>query len=241
MKHRKQKLYMVFVDFRNYFDCINRNSLFYKLQKCGITGNVYDIIKSAYTNNMYRIKTKFGITVSFMSTSGVKQGCNLSPTLSNIYQNDIHDIFSTGCDPVELDGILFNSLSWADDLVIMSTSKTGLQKCLNNLSEYCEKWQLSVNIQKTKVMVLSGGNAQARDIKFEDIELECVSSYKYLGLIFSRNGNITKMEEDRIEKAQKASFVIRQAISTSQNVSVNLALSLFDKQIEPILLYGCPI
>ena len=42
-------------------------------------------------------------------------------------------------------------------------------------------------------------------------------------------------------KAKRASFAIRQALSTSQNVSIDLYMSLFDKQIEPILLYGCPI
>ncbi len=49
------------------------------------------------------------------------------------------------------------------------------------------------------------------------------------------------MEEDRIIKARKALFVIRQALSSSHSISTRLSLSLFDKQIEPILLYGCPI
>ncbi len=40
--------------------------------------------------------------------------------------------------------------------------------------------------------------------------------------------------------AQRSSFTIIQAFSTSQNVSVKIALSLFDHQSEPILLYGCP-
>ncbi len=38
---------MTFVDFKKFFDCINKNSLFYKLQKCGITGNVYKIINQS--------------------------------------------------------------------------------------------------------------------------------------------------------------------------------------------------
>ncbi len=58
-------------DFKKFFDCINRNSLFYKLQKCGITGNVHKIIKSAYTGNNYCVKTKYGLTDKFMSSSGV--------------------------------------------------------------------------------------------------------------------------------------------------------------------------
>jgi len=137
--------------------------------------------------------------------------------------------------------MIFNSLSWADDLVIISQSKIGLQNCLDKLKEYCKKWQLNVNIDKTKIMILSPGNAHTKDIVYDGTSLECVSTYKYLGLIFSSNGNIGKMEDDRIDKARKASFAIRQAISTSHNISVKLALSLFDKQIEPILLYGCPI
>ena len=67
------------------------------------------------------------------------------------------------------------------------------------------------------------------------------NSYKYLGLMISSDGSIRKMIEERVTKAKRASFVLRQALSTSQNVSVNLYMSLFDKQIEPILLYGCPL
>ena len=49
------------------------------------------------------------------------------------------------------------------------------------------------------------------------------------------------MAEDREKKAKRATFAIRQALSTSVNVSVKLAMSLYEKQIEPILLYSCPI
>ncbi len=100
--------------------------------------------------------------------------------------------------------------------------------CLNKLSEYCEKWDVSVNVLKTKVMIMSAGNDFVKYIKFNSDILECVSTSKYL-------------EHDRVWKAKKASFPIHKALSTTQNVSVNLALSHFDKQIEPILLYGCPI
>ncbi len=97
------------------------------------------------------------LTATLSIPAGVKQGCTLSPTLSNIYQNDIHDIFNNECDPEELDSIFLNSISWADDLVLLSTSKNGFQK--ERLSDYCEKWQLSVNVLKIKVIVLSAGHS----------------------------------------------------------------------------------
>jgi DNA-binding protein YbaB len=145
------------------------------------------------------------------------------------------------CDPVELGSCHLNSLSWADDLVIMSTSKKGLQKCMDKLSEYCEKWNLHVNVKKTMIMVLSKGNSTCNDIHLNGEFLECVRHYKYLGIIISNNGNIKKMEEDRVQKAKKAMFSIKRAMGSGLNSCLKLSLSLFDKQIDPILLYGSGI
>ncbi len=41
------------------------------------------------------------------------------------YRNDIHNVFDKSCDPVELESIFVNFLSWADDLIIISTNKCG--------------------------------------------------------------------------------------------------------------------
>jgi hypothetical protein len=45
------------------------------------------------------------------------------------------------------------SLSFADDLVILSNTSGGLQNSLNKLEKYCFDWQLTVNTKKTKVMI----------------------------------------------------------------------------------------
>ena len=47
IKKNKQRLFMAFVDFRKFFDTINRKNLLYKMLKAGITGNLYKVIKSA--------------------------------------------------------------------------------------------------------------------------------------------------------------------------------------------------
>ena len=46
---------------------------------------------------------------------------------------------------------------YADDMVIFSETKEGLQKGLNNLDVYCWKWDISVNTRKTKVVVFRKG------------------------------------------------------------------------------------
>jgi len=46
---------------------------------------------------------------------------------------------------------------YADDIVILSESETGLQNGLDLLECYCDRWKLKVNISKTKAMLFKKG------------------------------------------------------------------------------------
>ena len=46
---------------------------------------------------------------------------------------------------------------------------------------------------------------------------------------------------DCIDKASKLADMVLRAIRTIGNVSVNLSLNIFDKQISPVVLYGSAI
>ena len=74
-------------------------------------------------------------------------------------------------------------LLYADDLVILSTSASGLQNSLDKINSYCDKWKLEVNLTKSKVMCL---NKQGKYIKHEFTlgheKLEGIKSYSYLGI-----------------------------------------------------------
>ena len=79
----------------------------------------------------------------------------LSPLLFNLYVNDLPSAFqNTLSDPIILpNGTKLNSLLYADDLIIISRSKIGLQNCLNTLSSFCNSWMLDINSKKTEVMI----------------------------------------------------------------------------------------
>ena len=138
------------MDFRKYFDIINRELLLYRLIACGITGKIYHTLKYMYADRKCHVRNNKGLSKSFSSNCGVIQGCNLSPTLANLFQNNLHDLFDSECYQICLDGLSFSSLSFADDLVLISTSANGLQVCLNKLENYCKRWRLSVNVKKKK-------------------------------------------------------------------------------------------
>ena len=67
----------------------------------------------------------------------VTSGVTMSPILSDVYQNDLHDIFNDACDPVQLGEGSISSVPWADDLLLLSTNVTGLQRCLDLLYVHC--------------------------------------------------------------------------------------------------------
>ena len=241
VKRQKKKVYMAFIDFSKFFDKINRFLLRYKLLKSGITGNIYHLIKSVYEDTSYQVRIGDRLSPAFKALNGVKQGCCMSPVLSNIFQNDLHDIFDEQCDPITISSVLVNSISWADDLIMASTSKIGLQECLNRLSAYCQKWGLEVNILKTKIMVFSNKFDPTLDFTFNNSPIEQVKSIKYLGFELSHKGTLTSVITDRISKAKKVANMVLHALRTNKNVSTSLAMNIFDKQIAPVLLYGCPI
>ena len=106
-----------------------------------------------YSSYNCSVKLEEGNTPFFKSQIGVKQGCNLSPTLFNLFINDLPDIFNRSCTPVALNDTELSCLLYADDLVLLSESKAGLQNCLTKLDSYTKKWKLNINFKKSKVMV----------------------------------------------------------------------------------------
>ena len=114
------------------------------------------LIKNLYSNSSCALKIGTSQTRSFRYSRGVRQGCILSPLLFNLYGNDSPSAFqNTLSDPIILpDGTKLNSLLYADDLIIISRSKIGLQNCLHTLSSFCNSWMLDVNSKKTRNVMI---------------------------------------------------------------------------------------
>ena len=87
--------------------------------------------------------------------NGVKQGCVLSPTLFNLFINDLPEIFTHDCHPVTLYNEKLNCMLYADDLILISESELGLQCCLDKLHAYCKNWNLNINVEKSKVSIFN--------------------------------------------------------------------------------------
>lgn len=236
-KGRHKQLFCCFVDFKSAFPSINRNLLFYKLYKVGVGGIFLRLLQSMYSSVDFCVRVEGGLSDTFTSCEGIKQGCTLSPLLFNIFTSDMPRSLQDR-DSAQLDDRSISCLMYADDTVICSETKEGLQRSLNSLRDYCLKWNLTVNDKKTKVMVFHKGRQPRGDFWYGGTKLEIVQEYVYLGIVFTCSGSFKSALTRLAVQARKASFKI---IKVMRKMSVKLALDLFDHLVVPILLYGAEV
>ena len=74
-------------------------------------------------------------------------------------------------------------LLYADDTVLFNDNPNDLQRSLDTVKDYCNDWKLSVNVNKTKVLIISQGRPSEKlHFYCDGMELEIVKEYNYLGI-----------------------------------------------------------
>ena len=84
---------------------------------------------------------------------GLRQGCVLSPLLFIIYMNWM-DKFSRTDKCVMIGRCKISRLVFADDSVLLASSKSGLQHALNGFAETCDLDGMKISTSKTAVLHL---------------------------------------------------------------------------------------
>jgi len=239
-----KKLYSCFIDFSKAFDYVERNSLWYKLIKIGVRGKMLTVIRSMYSGIKSRVKYNNTLSNEFTCMLGVRQGECLSPFLFSMFLNDIEEyLILNNFDGIDTYMTKLFLLLYADDIVVFSDTAAGLQKGLDLLQEYCNRWKLKINVQKTKVIVFRKSGMLPRNLKFvfNNENIEIVKSFSYLGIVFTQGGSFSETQRTLASKAQKAIFKLDSYLLNFTDVSILHRLELFDKLVVPILSYSCEV
>ena len=179
---------------------------------------------------------------SFPCRLGVRQGECLSPFLFAMYVNDLESHLHSADGGVTISDFKLMLLLYADDLVIFSETPEALQLQIDKLYNYCQKWKLLINTEKSKIVVFRKGTRipQERWFYGETVIPVC-SRIPYLGLVFSSNGSYSRTQSTLADQANKAIFQLHKILLRFKGITLSAALDLFDKLITPILCYGCEV
>ena len=86
------------------------------------------------------------------------------PSIFYLHISDLKSFLGEDDDTPKLVSTPIYCLMYADDLVLMSRSDSRLQILLNGLGEYCRKWRMEVNVEKTKAVKFSGNGHKCMSV-----------------------------------------------------------------------------
>ena len=180
--------FVCFLDASKAFDRVNHWTLYRKLIERKTPLHIVRLLVKWYDNQKFVVRWGNSFSHEFAVTNGVRQGGIMSPLLYNVYTDDLNRKLSqmnVGC---SINGMRVNCLSYADDMVLISPSASGLQNLIDTCCKYATEHDILYNAKKSVCMIVypkSRKIYKKAEILLEDRTLTYVNNVSYLGHVIS--------------------------------------------------------
>jgi hypothetical protein len=221
---------IIYLDFKKAFDKVPHKRLLSKIRAHGITGNVASWIENWLTGRLQRV-TVDGVASEWMSVlSGVPQGSVLGPVLFILYINDIDLSIKSEISKFADDTKIAGKASSPED-------RQSIQKDLDVLTEWANKWQMEFNVEKCNVMHVGRNNVE-NEYTLNGKKINKSTKVKDLGVIFTNDLKSTKHCNETACRANKMlGFIIR----SFEFKTPKILLPLFNTYVRPLMEYCAPV
>ena len=181
-------------------------------------------------------KWQNAVSEPFSVANGVRQGAILSPILFCLYIDVLLKRLASSRIGCHIENIYYGALGYADDLVLLSPSRDGLQRMLNICERYGDEYDMRFNAGKTKCMLMSNTLYcnNIAPLRLSGHDLSWVKSFEYLGI------HVTPDLKDRSDiMCKRGRFIsnVNNLLCSFSTVQCNLLNKLFDSYCTSF--YGC--
>ena len=164
--------------------------------------------------------------------------------LFSIFINELgSELNLAGCG-ISLSSLNISSIFFADDIVLVSKDKQGLDKLIMIAKKFCDNHHLQISATKSKIMSHDAATGKVTfNLGNEDtITLDQALAFKYLGItVSSRPYGLFKAHNENVKaKARQYLYRVLSLVKTGPDRS-NLAFSLWRNVALPAILYGCEV
>ena len=96
----------------------------------------------------------------------MKQGSILSPCLFNYFIDDLLISLKNVNTGIRISDFHLNSIAYADDVNMVSSTCTGLQRLINVCYDYASRWRFKFGINKSKCVSIGDNNFKTKPTWF---------------------------------------------------------------------------
>ena len=228
MKYRSlnSNVYSCFLDASKAFDRVNHSKLFDTLRKRDVPMYIIIILAFWYSTQTMYVPWNNVTSSGFRVSNGVRQGGILSPYLFCVYTDELSKMLNNVKAGCFVGASLINHLMYADDLVVLAPSATGLALLLATCSQYGIEYDIKYNSAKSNVMVFC--SKLLKDISVPNfvvngVIIDKVSNCKYLGhCINDKLNDDDDMAWQRKQIYAQGNALIRKFYMCSETVKISL-------------------
>ena len=234
----KKKLYVIAIDYCKAYDSVKREKIIEALIEYKIDYRIIDNIAEIYQNDQTIVKIREDLQIEFGITNGIRQGCNLSPTLFKILTYKIMECLEKKCAGFNLGSMKINSIFYADDSLILAENRNDAEKSIECLRKESEKYGLRINDSKSNIIIFNDKD-EIKETEISGIKVE--QKIKYLGVLIDGKRNMfDSQKKEMINKAKKMENMTYGIIERSCN-RVMIGKTYWKDVVLPSILHAVEI
>ena len=257
-KRAGQDTYLCFVDFRKAFDTVWHEGLWKRMWDTGIRGKAWRVTRNLYSSINASVKLGDTTSRNVRMRQGVRQGCPLSPTLFNLFVEELAQRLRKSGFGASIGGIDLESLLYADDVVLLAETVDNLQGLIDIVDVFCRQWRMEINLKKSECMVVrarphrcvcdirtragkpAGECVLCSPWDCRGQKLKVVRKYKYLGIWFTSDLLWKEHISVMVTKATKRTKSLGKVLSNPR-LTPRLKTLVWLASVRPLLEYGCEV
>ncbi len=234
-KKRGFKTALASLDVEKAFDSVWHDGIRHKLSAPGIQlpAKIIRLFSSYLSGRRLQVKSGQARSRTITLQAGTPQGSVLSPTLFNIYVNDIPLRQTATCDGGQ----------FADDVSAWASAKRKktamdrLQITLRELEPWLKKWRIKVNATKTQLICFNQ-KGQGNAINFLGQRVVEGKTVKLLGATFDRGLSYREHCTGVAKKAMSRVHLLRRLRGQNWGVRSRKLLTFYKQFVRPVMENG---
>lgn len=224
---RKTPVFACFLDLSKAFDLVSYRVLWEKLyHDTEMPIELIQLFRYWYGHQSNMVRWANVLSDPYRLDCGVRQGGLTSPKLFNLYVDRLIGELSNSGVGCSIDGVFVNNISYADDMVLLSPSISGLRKLVGICERYAEAHGLRYNASKSELMEFKAGTKYypcVPEVMLAGTPLKIVSHFKYLGhWVTETLKDDMDIERERRALAVRSNMLIRRFARCSYDVKLTL-------------------